>query len=173
MRRTLARLLRIGDVVVGPRPSATPHLIPVVPAQLRPVLTSQWALAHLRFLAQKDVLGQHAMLMGPSYWARMLARRYAQMAGREVEHVLVTAETHEGDLKQRRELVDGRSVFVDEAVVRAAIAGRLLVLDGVQRAEQNVLPLLNSLLEGSEVRACARGRVAWEGAHVVVAQDDA
>ena len=35
--------------------------------------------------------------------------------------------------------------------MRAAIHGRILVLDGLERAERNVLPTLNNLLENREM----------------------
>lgn len=53
--------------------------------------------------------------------------------------------------KQRREIRGGSAVFVDQAPVRAAVEGRVLLLDGVEKAERNVLPLLNSLLENREM----------------------
>ena len=38
-----------------------------------------------------------------------------------------------------------------QAAVRAAVHGRLLVLDGIEKAERNVLPVLNNLLENREM----------------------
>ena len=37
---------------------------------------------------------------------------------------------------------------------RAALHGRVLVLEGVEKAERNVLPVLNNLLENREMQAC-------------------
>jgi MoxR-like ATPase len=54
-------------------------------------------------------------------------------------------------LKQRRELQGSTSFYVDQAAVRAAIHGRILVLDGIEKAERNVLPILNNLLENREM----------------------
>jgi len=45
----------------------------------------------------------------------------------------------------------GRSGHVHQAPVRAALHGRLLILDGIEKAEQNVLPTLNNLLENREL----------------------
>ncbi|GMH53310.1 hypothetical protein TrRE_jg2991, partial [Triparma retinervis] len=42
-------------------------------------------------------------------------------------------------------------VFSDQPPVRAALEGGVLVLDGIDRAERNVLPLLNNLLENREI----------------------
>ena len=81
---------------------------------------------------------------------------YAELSGREVEWLCVTRDTTESDLKQRREIVagdDGKSaVFVDQAPVRAALNSRLLILDGIEKAERNVLPTLNNLLENREMQ---------------------
>lgn len=35
--------------------------------------------------------------------------------------------------------------------MRAAIEGRILVIEGVEKAERNVLPVLNNLLENREM----------------------
>lgn len=43
-------------------------------------------------------------------------------------------------------------VCVVECAVRAAVHGRVLVLEGIEKAERNVLPLLNNLLESREVQ---------------------
>ena len=76
-------------------------------------------------------------------------RRYAELTGREVEYVQLSADTTEADLKQRREIKgEGRDLaWHDQAPVRAAVFGRILVLEGVEKAERNVLPTLNNLLE--------------------------
>jgi hypothetical protein len=89
-------------------------------------------------------------------------------------HVLLTRDTTDSDLKQRRELRQSSlflSVIVDMPtralslslslsladhlakdgpVVRAATSGAILILEGVERAERNVLPVLNNLLENRE-----------------------
>ena len=65
------------------------------------------------------------------------------------------------DLKQRREITAGDTVFVDQAPVRAALHGRILLLEGVERAERNVLPTLNNLLEVR--RRCATAVAAARG----------
>lgn len=79
----------------------------------------------------------------------------------------------ESDLKQRREIIaGGTSVFVDQQVVSAAVHGRVLILEGrachctgtdelahqtvcaagLEKAERNVLPILNNLLENREMQ---------------------
>jgi len=39
-----------------------------------------------------------------------------------------------------------------QSAVRAAVHGRVLVLEGVEKAERNVLPVLNNLLENREMQ---------------------
>ena len=132
------------------------------------------ALSHLRWLLQKDRLGQDALLAGYGGAAaahrRRLALAYAELAQRPVELLTLSRDTTEADLKQRRLLVrrreeaesgggggdhDGqvsaRIAFQDQAPVRAALGGHLLILDGLQCAERNVLPTLNNLLENREL----------------------
>lgn len=38
-----------------------------------------------------------------------------------------------------------------QCAVRAALEGRVLVLEGIEKAERNVLPILNNLLENREL----------------------
>lgn len=71
--------------------------------------------------------------------------------GCRIEYVTLSKDITDADLKQRRELSNGTSFYVDQAAVRAAIHGRILVLDGIEKAERNVLPILNNLLENREM----------------------
>ena len=57
----------------------------------------------------------------------------------------------DSDIKQRREIKNGTAIYADQAAVRAAIEGRILILDGIEKAERNVLPILNNLLENREM----------------------
>jgi MoxR-like ATPase len=69
----------------------------------------------------------------------------------QVEYIAITRDTTESDLKQRREIVGDSVVYFNQAPVRAAINGRLLIIDGIENAERNVLPSLNNLLENREM----------------------
>lgn len=121
---------------------------------------SEWAYEHLRWMIQKDSLGQDIFLLGShSPLRRWLAFRFCEVLGRECEFLALTPDTSEVDLKSRRELraVDGLQgalevVWFDQAVVRAALFGRVLVLEGLEKAERNVLPVLNNLLENREMQ---------------------
>ena len=110
-------------------------------------------------MAQKDALNQDMFLIGAhSPIRRQLAFRYCQITKRECEYVCLTSDTSESDLKARRELrrVPGATslsvLWEDQAVVRAALEGRILIIEGFEKAERNVLPVLNNLLENREMQ---------------------
>lgn len=42
-------------------------------------------------------------------------------------------------------------MIIDQSAVRAASQGRILILEGIEKAERNVLPVLNNLLENREM----------------------
>jgi hypothetical protein len=106
-------------------------------------------------MLQKDlVLNQDFLLLGTPNLAlerRHLLLLYAALLHREVEYVALSRDTSEADLKQRKEVFHHGTVYVNQAPVRAAIHGRLLILDGIEKAERNVLPTLNNLLENREL----------------------
>ncbi|CAK9001932.1 von Willebrand factor A domain-containing protein 8 (PEX7-binding protein 2) (P7BP2), partial [Durusdinium trenchii] len=105
------------------------------------------------WMAQKCYLKQDMFLLGdPGPHLRNVALQFAARTGREVEYIGITRDTTEADLmKQRREICDGELQFHNAPAVEAALRGRLLILEGVQKAERNVLPLLNNLLENREM----------------------
>lgn len=114
--------------------------------------TSTDTAKHIKWLAQKDKLGQDCFLIGPpGPFRRRLALSYCEIARRESEVLTISQDTTEADLKQRREIVDGCAIYVDQAPVRAALKGRILIVDGIEKAERNVLPTLNNLLENREM----------------------
>ena len=107
---------------------------------------------HLRWLAQKYNQKQDACLIGhPSSLKRDVILKFCEVVGLEVEFLSITRDTVASDLKQRREIFGNSIIFVDQAVVRAAKNGRVLILDGLEKAERNVLPTLNNLLENREM----------------------
>ena len=125
--------------------------------------------ATLEWLCQKDALGQDALLIcAPAERAR--ARRaafaFAELVNAEAYYVGVSPDTAEADLRQRRELTgSGNAAWSDAAPVRAALAGGVLILDGLERAERNVLPTLNNLLENRELALDDGRRLVPEWRH--------
>lgn len=103
-------------------------------------------------MLQKDLLGQDMFLMGaPGLRRRNLALAFLELIEREVEYIALSRDTTEADLKQRKEIKAGTASYHDQSAVRAAINGRLLILEGIEKAERNVLPVLNNLLENREM----------------------
>ena len=146
----------VGDISVPVHTYDTPKDAALVPTGYDRDYGSavaQPTLAHLRWMMQKDLLGQDMMLLGPvGPERRELVMRYAELSGRQVEYVPITRDTTESDLKQRREIQGGSAEYSNQAPVRAAMHGRLLILDGLEKAERNVLPTLNNLLENREMQ---------------------
>ena len=138
---------------------------------------SQDSLRHIRWLLQKDLLGQDAFLIGPpGPRKRWISLAFAELTNREIEYLALSRDITETDIKQRREIVDGTALYSDASAVRAAVNGRILILDGVERVERNVLPVLNNLLENREAQLedgrflMAPGRFDQEGFQIVTSQ---
>lgn len=107
---------------------------------------------HLKWIEKKYAIGQDVMLFGLSTsLRRQLIMHLANKKGWEIEYLAITRDTTESDLKQRREIIGNNVVYSNQPPVRAAIDGKILVLDGIENAERNVLPTLNNLLENREM----------------------
>ncbi|XP_055526444.1 von Willebrand factor A domain-containing protein 8 [Wyeomyia smithii] len=147
--------IRIDDVEKQIEPPKQPELVPngyVKVAEDGEAQLSQTRLHHLRWMLQKDNLGQDMILLGrPGSLRRNLIMQYSELTQREVEYILLNRDTTESDLKQRREIADGTASYYNQSAVRAATEGRILVIEGVEKTERNVLPILNNLLENREM----------------------
>ncbi|EFC37159.1 predicted protein [Naegleria gruberi] len=109
-------------------------------------------LSHLKWMAMKDKMKQDMFLIGHyGELKRHLAFTYCQLARRSVEYVCITKDTSEHDFKQRREIETGSAFYVDQAAVRAAKNGSVLILEGIEKADLNILPILNNLMENREM----------------------
>jgi hypothetical protein len=140
-----------GAVVREVEPPTNPELIPFgFGASL---LAGRWAHDHIQWMRQKDALEQDMFLLGMhGPLRRWLALLFCETSGREMEYLALTADTTESDLKQRREiLASGSSVYFDQSAVNAALYGRVLVVEGLEKVERNVMPVLNNLLENREI----------------------
>eukprot|EP00755_Sulcionema_specki_P015420 Sspe_Gene.9679::Locus_3257_Transcript_1_1_Confidence_1.000_Length_5642::g.9679::m.9679 len=145
---SVAGSVTLGGVSLDVHHPSSMHLVP----SHSPLPDTEAVLEQLRWMMQKHALGQDIFLMGPpGSRRRHLAMKFCQALMREVEYLSLSRDTTEADIKQRREMQGGRLVFVDQAAVRAAIHGRVLILEGVERAERNVLPIINNLLENREM----------------------
>uniref|UniRef100_A0A668ALY0 von Willebrand factor A domain containing 8 n=1 Tax=Myripristis murdjan TaxID=586833 RepID=A0A668ALY0_9TELE len=140
----------IGEISYQLKTPRSPELVPV-----KHISDSipQTVAQHLRWIMQKDLLGQDVFLIGPpGPLRRSIAMQYLELTRREVEYVALSRDTTETDLKQRREIRAGTAFYIDQCAVRAATEGRILVLEGLEKAERNVLPVLNNLLENREMQ---------------------
>ncbi|XP_050455261.1 von Willebrand factor A domain-containing protein 8 [Cataglyphis hispanica] len=142
-------VITIGDVSKEVRPANNPEY---VPRKYLLNTQSQETLRHLKWMLQKDILHQDMFLMGgPGARRRELALAFLELTDRELEFIALTRDTTEADLKQRREIKSGTAYYHDQSAVRAATNGRVLIIEGVEKAERNVLPVLNNLLENREM----------------------
>lgn len=142
-------VLSIGDQSITIKPAKYQELVPrLYVTEVMP----QSTLRHLKWIMQKDLLGQDMFLIGPpGPLKRHLALMYCELTQKEVEYVSLSRDTTEADLKQRREIINGTAHYVDQCAVKAATEGRVLIIEGIERAERNVLPVLNNLLENREM----------------------
>ena len=145
--------LEIGGVWLPVRTPAVPALVPpMLSGGGAGVGWSQRSLEAMRWMMMQLTLGQDMLLLvDPGPRPRRLVTQLCAMLGREVEYVGISRDTTESDLKQRREIARSSVVYEPAPPLRAALFGRVLILDGVEKAERNVLPLLNNLLENREM----------------------
>lgn len=142
--------VKLGSVRVQRK---TPINGQLVPAYYGIEKTPSALLGEMKWLFQKDFLKQDVFLLGvPGKLRLEIVSRYLELLNRECEYLAITRDTTEADIKQRREIRGGTSFYTDLCAVRAALNGRVLVIDGVEKAERNVLPILNNLLENREMQ---------------------
>jgi MoxR-like ATPase len=149
-----ATYVRIGNSIKELRPVKAPEKVPRGYLALYNGVTtdSQVYLKYLRWLMQKDQLRQDSFLIGqPGAFRRHLALSFAELTQREVEYLCLTRDTTESDIKQRREIVAASVVYANQCAVNAALNGRILIIEGIEKAERNLLPILNNLLENREI----------------------
>lgn len=76
---------------------------------------TQGILSDLKWMLQKDKLGQDMFLIGhPGSWRRQLVMAYLQLTQQEVEFVSLSRDTTEADLKQRREIIKGSAEYINQ-----------------------------------------------------------
>ena len=64
------------------------------------------------------------------------------MINSEYEYIALHRDVGETELKQGREIRKGSTLgYVDSAAVRAVKHGRILILEGVERAERGIMPV--------------------------------
>ncbi|EIW79654.1 hypothetical protein CONPUDRAFT_137936 [Coniophora puteana RWD-64-598 SS2] len=130
-------------------PSRLPHLSDSALLDVRHPFNAN----NLRFMLQKHVLGQDVFLVSqPGPYARRLAMTFASLINSEYEYIALHRDIGETELKQGREIRKGGNlVYVDGPAVMAVKKGRILILEGVEKAERGIMPVLNNLLENREM----------------------
>src|SRR4051812_19463829 len=96
---------------------------------------------HYNWITQKLYLKQDMLLISPppTTFSRRLILQFLEQQQHQHEYISLTSDTTESDLKQRRELNQKSVIFQDQAPVTAAINGHILILDGLEKCERNVL----------------------------------
>ena len=85
----------------------------------------------------------------------------ASLINSEYEFVALHRDIGETELKQGREIrAGGNLVYVDSAAVRAVKNGRVLIIEGIEKAERGIMPV--SLLLEQIVRAFKTDRTFFE-----------
>lgn len=164
--------LTLGDIsypVPASRfPSRLTHLSPLDPNDER-------TREHLYFLLQKFVLGQDVFLLAqPGPYARRLALTFCNLLNAEYEYIALHRDVGETELKQGREIRDGGNlVYVDSAAVRAVKTGRVLIIEGIEKAERGIMPVLNNLLENREMNLDDGTHILHPHRHLLLSPADA
>ena len=71
-----------------------------------------------------------------------IANVNGRMINSEYEFVALHRDIGETELKQGREIrAGGNLVYVDSAAVRAVKHGRVLILEGIEKAERGIMPV--------------------------------
>ncbi|KAH9929971.1 AAA domain-containing protein [Amylocystis lapponica] len=144
--------LKLGDIAHEVHPSATPSRLPHSGEALLDIQDS-FNLDNLHFMLQKFLLGQDIFLLSqPGLYARRLAMTFCSLINSEYEYIALHRDIGETELKQGREIsAGGNLIYVDSSTVRAVKQGRILIIEGIEKAERGIMPVLNSLLEGREM----------------------
>jgi hypothetical protein len=72
----------------------------------------------------------------------MFIYEYFSMTNLEYEFISLHRDVGETELKQGRELRHGGHLsYVDSAAVRAAKHGRILIIEGIEKAERGIMPV--------------------------------
>ncbi|KAK2460039.1 hypothetical protein APHAL10511_007962 [Amanita phalloides] len=149
--RTPIGTLKLGSITFPILPASSPSRL----AHAGELLDTKdpFNLDNLHWMLQKYVLGQDIFLVSqPGPYARRLAMSFASMVNAEYEYIALHRDVGETELKQGREIRSGGNlVYVDSPAVRAVRHGRLLILEGIEKAERGIMPILNNLLENREM----------------------
>ncbi|KAF7319254.1 hypothetical protein HMN09_00262900 [Mycena chlorophos] len=139
----------IYDVPAAKQPSRLPHARPKDVLDVKNAIN----VDNLHWMLQKYLLGQDIFLTSqPGPYARRLALTFASLINSEYEYIALHRDVGETELKQGREIrAGGNLVYTDSPAVNAVKHGRILILEGIEKAERGIMPVLNNLLENREM----------------------
>ncbi|KAI9450095.1 AAA domain-containing protein [Lactarius psammicola] len=164
--------LTLGDISYPVPASRVPSRLPrISPLDPNDAHTRE----HLYFLLQKFVLDQDVFLLSqPGPYARRLALTFCYLLNAEYEYIALHRDVGETELKQGREIRDGGNlVYVDSAAVRAVKTGRILIIEGIEKAERGIMPVLNNLLENREMNLDDGTHILHPHRHLLLSPADA
>ncbi|KAJ7173000.1 AAA domain-containing protein [Mycena crocata] len=163
--------LTLGDIAYEVPASSQPSRLPHSRPQDLLDVQDPVNLDNLHFMLQKYLLGQDIFLVSqPGPYARRLALTFASIINSEYEYIALHRDVGETELKQGREIRSGGNlVYVDSPAVNAVKHGRLLILEGIEKAERGIMPVLNNLLENREMRVSqlSTDRNLDDGTHII------
>ncbi|KAJ7443890.1 AAA domain-containing protein [Mycena galericulata] len=145
--------LTLGDITYDVPAASQPSRLPHSRSQDLLDIKDSVNLDNLHFMLQKYLLGQDIFLVSqPGPYARRLALTFASLINLEYEYIALHRDVGETELKQGREIRSGGNlVYVDSPAVNAVKHGRILILEGIEKAERGIMPILNNLLENREM----------------------
>ncbi|KAJ6624725.1 AAA domain-containing protein [Mycena sp. CBHHK59/15] len=145
--------LTLGDITYEVPVSRQPSRLPRSRSQDLLDIEDPFNVDNLHFMLQKYLLGQDIFLVSqPGPYARRLALTFASVINSEYEYIALHRDVGETELKQGREIRSGGNlVYVDSPAVSAVKHGRILILEGIEKAERGIMPVLNNLLENREM----------------------
>ena len=153
--------IQLGDVLYDVPESRYPLRLPHLMDQGLLNTQDAFNLDNLHFMLQKYLLGQDIFLLSqPGPYARRLAMTFCRyvlhcmqmqycvkeiqtsMINSEYEYIALHRDVGETELKQGREIrTKGNLVYVDSAAVRAVKHGRVLIIEGIEKAERGIMPV--------------------------------
>ena len=140
--------LRIGTVTC---PTSPPEEPKKVPAPLFYHNDAQDAV--LESLLSDWMLGEHLLLVGnQGVGKNKLADRLLELLRREREYIQLHRDTTIQQLTAAPALRDGKLEYEDSPLVKACLAGHVLIIDEADKAPTHVTAVLRSLLESGHIR---------------------
>ena len=140
--------LQIGSVKISIKPAEEPKKVP------SPLFYHNDAQdSVLESLLSDWQLGEHLLLVGnQGVGKNKLADRFLELLQREREYIQLHRDTTIQQLTAAPALKDGKLEYEDSPLVKACLAGHVLIIDEADKAPTHVTAILRSLLEAGHIR---------------------